>query len=201
MDKEMKEAKRRPCPGCLLYHQTELKNVDSIKKFGLLGYRGADSLILRTGETDEVSRGVLKADAYLEYDMLCSHRNAVFFYNDLDKIRKDSPYVVVDMRDLDEIQCRVESSIQELWEDLVACCGEYSDDECTEEDMEKLAGYYCQSFMQHPCGNDLLELMADNPTYRPKIPETTRLGEDRQVMVYCDIPPEIIRVVMPGVKE
>lgn len=198
-EQELEEARRKPCPGCLLYHQTVPGSVESIRKLGLIGYRGVDSLILRSGETDEMTRAIEKADAYLQHNGLCGHNGAVFFYNDPSMIRKQEPYVVIDMRDLDSLNCRIESSIQANWEDLVACCGGWMDNECDEdeESMENLAGYYCQSFMRHPCGMDLLEIMADYPNYQPKIPEAKQVGEERQVMVYCDIPPEIIKVVMP----
>ena len=198
MDDELEEAKRRPCPGCLLYHQTSLTNVESIRKLGLIGYQGLDTLILRGGP-DDITKAIQEADAWIQLDGGCNHHGAVFFYNDKEKMRTNAPYVVVDMRDLDPNKCSVESSVQQHWEDLVYCASH--EGECGEGYMEEMASQYCQSFMQYPCGEELLETMVDSPNYQPKIPETTRMGEERQVMVYCDIPPEIIKIVLPGDKK
>ena len=168
-----------PCPRCKLYHSTSKEALPKIRKQGLKGY----GFVGIRGANAHFARAIRKADLYIESNG-CSHDGAIFFYNDPRMMPRGRPYVEVDIRDLQD--CSIESSEQLPWEILV---GDIADGERSEDELDNRASEYCDTFDRYIRG----EIYFDGE----KINEETIPGpsRERQVMVFCDIPPDKIKVV------
>ena len=172
--------RRASCPQCKLYHGTHDLFLESIRKTGL---KTRENIELPDGWYDDIGHAIVMAEAYVR-DAGCSHDGAVFFYNDKSILNR--PLIEVDIRD---IPCEVSWAEQNYWEDLVGAIAEGEEDE---EILEGLASEYCSTFDVYPDGNELQfneDTMKFDERFLPK--------EDgsRQVMVFCDLPPEILKIV------
>jgi hypothetical protein len=168
-----------PCPRCKLYHNTRKENLAEIRKHGLKGYGGVEC-----SAADWLCPIIKEADAYIQ-DAGCSHDGAVFFYND--KSMASKPYIEVDIRD---ISCSIDWALQDPWEMLVSTLNDKEDG--YEESAEELANSYCETMDEYSDGQNLI---FDEEKVKIVEEEIRPIDREAQIMVLCDLPPDILKIV------